>query len=141
MSHPESNSERTWSIAKPENADRVFYGLCSIAIFLVITDVCYMLYMHSTGPKGYVKGHFAFEDIMGFHAAYGFMAFVVVVMSGTHLRKYLMRPLDYYDVPVEPPHEDEHGHHGDDHDHEEHHDHDHKEEHHTTETSEEGDAQ
>ena len=135
MSHSESNSEGTWSIAKPENVDRVFYGLCSIAILLVVIDVCYMFYMHSNGHKGYVKGHFAFEDIMGFHATYGFIAFVVVVLSGTHLRKYLMRPLDYYTVPVETPHEDEHAH-------GEHHSHDaHEEKHHKTEQPEEGGAQ
>jgi hypothetical protein len=109
MSHPETNSEGTWAIAKPENANKVFYGLCTLAILLVVTDLVFTLYMRSDGHEEYLKGHFGFEDIIGFHAAYGFMAFVLVVLSGSHLRSFLMRPLDFYDVPPEEKHDDHHG--------------------------------
>ena len=124
MSLHETNQEGTWWIARPENTDKVFYGLCIIATLLVLTDLGYILYERSMGNDGHLKGHFGFEDITGFHAAYGFMAFVVVVLSGTKLRTYLMRPLDYYDVPPEEPHHDDHHGH-DDHAHDAHTDEDH----------------
>ena len=107
MSHPETTDEGTWAIAKPENANKVFYGLCTIAVLLVLTDLAFTLYSRFEGNAGHIKGHFGFEDIIGFHAAYGFMAFVLVVLSGTHLRSILMRPLDYYDEPPEEPHHDD----------------------------------
>jgi hypothetical protein len=115
MSHPETNAEGTWAIAKPENANKVFYGLCVIAVLLVLTDMVFTLYMRSDGHEGYIKGHFGFEDIIGFHAAYGFMAFVFVVLSGSHLRAFLMRPLGYYDVPPEEKHDEQHALHEEDH--------------------------
>jgi len=114
MSKHDSNQEGTWWIARSENTDKVFYGLCTIAVLLVLTDLVFILYERSVGHNGHLKGHFGFEDITGFHAAYGFMAFVVVVLSGTKLRTYLMRPLNYYDVPKEETHHDDH--HGHDHD-------------------------
>lgn len=142
MSHPETSDEGTWAIAKPENANKVFYGLCAIAILLVLTDLIYTLSSRMDGNSGHIKGHFGFEDIIGFHAAYGFMAFVLVVLSGTHLRNVLMRPLGYYDVPREEPHDDHHGH--DDHGHHDDGHHDdahHGEEHVSQEESDEGGAQ
>ena len=140
MSHPETSDEGTWAIAKPENANKVFYGLCTVAVLLVLTDLIYTLSSRFDGHSGHIKGHFGFEDIIGFHAAYGFMAFVLVVLSGTHLRNVLMRPLGYYDVPREEPHDAHHGHDG--HHHDDHHGDDHHgEEHASQEESEEGGAQ
>ncbi|MAA80034.1 MAG: hypothetical protein CL916_12335 [Deltaproteobacteria bacterium] len=141
MSHSETTDEGTWAIAKPENANKVFYGLCTIAVILVLTDLVYTLSSRFDGNSGHIKGHFGFEDIIGFHAAYGFMAFVLVVLSGTHLRNILMRPLGYYDVPREEPHDDHHHddheeHHGDDN-----HAQDHDEEKSSQEESHEGGAQ
>ena len=143
MSHPETSDEGTWAIAKPENANKVFYGLCTIAVLLVLTDLIYTLSSRMDGNSGHIKGHFGFEDIIGFHAAYGFMAFVLVVLSGTHLRNVLMRPLGYYDVPREEPHDDHHGHDDHGHDDHEHHDDDahHGEDHASQEESDEGGAQ
>ena len=76
-----------------------------------------MLYSRHGGSLGHLKGHFDFEDIPFFHGAYGFMAFVFVVLSGTKLRTELMRPEGYYDIPY-TPREDAHGH--DQHGHDEH---------------------
>ena len=56
-------------------------------------------------------GYFMFETAIGFHAAYGFGAFVFVVLLGKELRKLIMRPEDYYAPVVETiEHEDEHHH-------------------------------
>ena len=47
---------------------------------------------------GYHKhGHYGFEEIPGFHAAFGFVSFVFLVLSATQLRKLVMRGEDYYD--------------------------------------------
>ena len=108
MSHPETNTEGTSANAQSENADKIFYGLCTLAVLLVVIDLVFTLYMRSDGQEGHLKGHFGFEDIIGFHAAYGFMAFVLVVLSGSHLRSFLMRPLDYYEVPPEEKHDEGH---------------------------------
>ena len=120
MSHSDETNEGTWWIAQPQNANKVFWGLCSIAIFLVIVDLGYVLWTRTTTDYHHIKGHFDFEDIIGFHAAYGFMAFVFVVLSGTKLREFLMRDITYYDIPYTPK-EDGHGHHGEHDDHHEDH--------------------
>ena len=116
--HSEESTEGTWWIARPENANKVFWGLCISAIALVVTDLAYVLWSRYATDLHHIKGHHDFEDIIGFHAAYGFMAFVLVVLSGTKLREFLMRDLTYYDVPYTPPDDDHHGH--DDHGHGDH---------------------
>ena len=42
-------------------------------------------------------GHFDFEELPGFNAAFGFLAYVGLVLSATQLRKLLKRDEDYYD--------------------------------------------
>jgi len=42
-------------------------------------------------------GHYSFENIPGFHAAFGFVSFVLLVLSATQMRKVVMRGEDYYD--------------------------------------------
>ena len=68
---------------------------------LIIFDLIY------TGLYG-KEGHFRFEKVVGFHAIYGFVAFIFVVLSGKQLRLYLMRPEDYYDIPYTPRVDDHH---------------------------------
>ena len=106
----EHNNEDSWWIARPENSNKIFFGLVTACVLLVIFDLVYFKYY----PK---EGHFDFENITGFHAAYGFIAFIFVVVCGSQLRNYLMRPEDYYDVPY-TPRNDEHSHSS----HEHHHD-------------------
>ena len=107
--HHESG-QGTWWIAKPENANTVFYLLVFACVSLVIFDLIY------TGLYG-KEGHFRFETVVGFHAIYGFVAFIFVVLSGKQLRLYLMRSEDYYNIPYTPRVDDHH--HGDDHGHQE----------------------
>ena len=107
--HHESD-EGTWWIARPENSNKIFYLLVFSCAFLVVFDLVY------TGFYG-KEGHFRFERVVGFHAIYGFVAFVFVVLSGKQLRLYLMRAENYYDVPY-TPRVDTHDHgHDDAHDH------------------------
>ena len=117
MGHTNETPQGTWWIARPENANKVFYALCTVCALLLFCDLIFLLYSRHGGSLGHLKGHFDFEDIPFFHGAYGFMAFVFVVLSGTKLRTVLMRPEGYYDIPY-TPREDDHGH--DQHGHEQH---------------------
>ncbi len=134
MGHANETPEGTWWIARPENANKVFYTLCGVCALLLLGDIIFLLYSRSAGNLGHLKGHFDFEDIPFFHGIYGFMAFVFVVLSGVQLRTVLMRPEDYYDIPYTPredDHHDEHGH--DDHGHDSHNHDEHAHEEHTHE--------
>ena len=42
-------------------------------------------------------GHYSFENIPGFHAAYGFISCVLLVLAATQMRRFVMRDEDYYD--------------------------------------------
>ena len=42
-------------------------------------------------------GHFTFEEWFGFYALYGFVSYMVIVLSAKQLRKLLKRDEDYYD--------------------------------------------
>ena len=100
----------TWWVARPENTDKVFWILVSTCVFLVVFDLFYHNFVHSK------HGYFIFEQAIGFHAIYGFVAFLFVVTVGVQLRKFLQRPEDYYNVPYVPREE----HHGEEHGHDEH---------------------
>ena len=84
MSAP-SNEAPRW-LDKPENVERIWRVICVVCVLLVLADLFYE--KHS---------HFAFEQQAGFHAFFGFVAFVFVVLAGTRLREILMREEDYYD--------------------------------------------
>ena len=96
--------------------ERIFWVLVGLCVFLIVFDFLYHNF------SGHTKhGHFSFETIVGFHAAYGFGAFAFVVMVGSKLRGVLMRPEGYYDVPRDEPPDDGHDHgHGHGHDEQEH---------------------
>ncbi len=42
-------------------------------------------------------GHFEIEEMPGFYALYGFVAYVGIVTGAKVLRFFLQRPEDYYD--------------------------------------------
>ena len=114
-SHEQGRGPRAWWVARPENTNKVIIMLSLACAALVVFDFAYH-HMH------HKHAYFSFETLIGFHAAYGFVAFTFVVLAGKQLRKILMRPEDYYDIPYEAVEDD---HHHDDHGHESHgHDHD-----------------
>lgn len=104
--HSNEVDERTWRIARPENADKVWYGLVTVCVILIMTDFVYHGFFHDK------HGYFVFETAVAFHALYGFGAFVFVVLLGKELRKLIMRPENYYTVEplanIEDDHHDDH---------------------------------
>ncbi len=42
-------------------------------------------------------GHFTFEEWFGFYALYGFISYMVIVLSAKQFRKLVKRDEDYYD--------------------------------------------
>lgn len=79
-------NERRWWLDDPKNVDKVFYALCVLCALSVIADLFYDKH-----------GHFTWENWLGFHAGYGFVACVGLVLAAKQLRKLVKRPEDYYD--------------------------------------------
>jgi uncharacterized membrane protein YkgB len=73
------------SVSK-ETVGKLIVALIVFCVFVVLLDF------------GYEKhGHYDFEKIPGFHAVFGFVSFVLLVLSATQMRKLVMRREDYYD--------------------------------------------
>ena len=81
---------------KPKNVKRtmrVFFVCCVILLLLDVVDAALQLFgigdlRHSERP---------WEGWPGFHAIYGFVACVLLVLVAKEMRKILMRREDYYD--------------------------------------------
>lgn len=61
-------------------------GLLLLCAALLVIDVVHEAH-----------GHFAFEEWFGFHALFGFVAYMTIVNSAKLLRRLVERPEDYYD--------------------------------------------
>jgi hypothetical protein len=70
----------------PQNVDRLVRGFYVSCGGVLLLDV----FVPRHGP-------FAFEHTWGFHAGFGLVACVTLVLVAKQLRKVLMRPEDYYD--------------------------------------------
>ena len=64
---------------------RILFAICAL---VVLADFTY-------DKAGHV--HYSFEGIVGFHAFYGFVSCVVLVLAAALMRKVVMRDEDYYD--------------------------------------------
>ncbi len=71
---------------KPENVRRMIVGTIILCVLVVVADFFYDKH-----------GHYGFEDVTGFHALYGFLSYVGLVLIAGQLRKLLKREEDYYD--------------------------------------------
>lgn len=85
MQGQEHKTGRHW-LDDPANVGKLIRLLMLLCGLLVAVDFFYSKH-----------GHFAFEEWPGFHAFYGFTAFVFIVLVGKQLRRVLMRGEDYYD--------------------------------------------
>ncbi len=79
--------ERPGWFDRPENVRLLIIGLIVVCVVVVVAELIF--------PNHHP--HFAIEKIPGFQAAFGFAAFVVVVMLGKALRVVVSREEDYYD--------------------------------------------
>ncbi|WP_237056321.1 hypothetical protein [Microbulbifer sediminum] len=71
---------------KPENIQRIlrtFYAICAL---LVLAD--FVVHRHT---------EHGWEGLPGFYPLYGFAGCVILVIIAKWMRKFLMRPEDYYD--------------------------------------------
>lgn len=74
-------------IERPRNITAMIAGLGLVCLGLVLADLAY----ENPHP------HFEIESSFGFHAWFGFLAFVVIVFAGRVLRVIVSRPEDYYE--------------------------------------------
>jgi len=88
MSEPErpAGEPKRW-LDERRNVDRVFHLLVGVCAALVAADLLYAKH-----------GHFAFEDFVGFHAGFGFVAYVSLILTAKGLRRLTKRREDYYDA-------------------------------------------
>lgn len=70
----------------PGNVDKVVRVLFVLCVGSVVADFFY--HKHT---------HYAFQELIGFDAIYGFVSCVLLVLAAKQLRKVLMRDEDYYD--------------------------------------------
>ena len=88
MSAP-SNDDPRW-LDRPENIEILWRVVTVACGLLIVVDITYDILQDK-------HGHFEYETLPGFHAFFGFVAFVFAVIAGTRLREVLMREEDYYD--------------------------------------------
>lgn len=82
-----NSGEKEYFFDRQRNIDRflmVFYVVC--AVLFVLDFVIHRHTMHHL------------EELPGFYAVFGFVAFVALVVGSILLRKLVMRKEDYYDV-------------------------------------------
>jgi hypothetical protein len=70
----------------PQAVRRIVLALFAVCAICVALDFTYTKH-----------GHYAFENIPGFHAAYGFVSCVLLVIAATFMRRFVKRDEDYYD--------------------------------------------
>lgn len=80
------SDEKLYLFDKPKNVQRLMRGFYLCCLLLVLAE--FVIHRHIVHP---------WEWIFGFHALYGFVACVVLVLIATQMRRLLMRDEDYYD--------------------------------------------
>ena len=83
---PRAPEDKRYWLDDSRNVDKIFYGLLVLCVAVVAADLLY-----------HKHGHFDFETGLGFHAAFGFAAYVLLVSSAKLLRKLVKRDEDFYD--------------------------------------------
>ena len=84
-SHGGGAGDDRW-LDRPGSVDTIVRLLIVACVASVVADFFYVKH-----------GHWHFQDLFGFDAAYGFVACVGLVLAAKGLRVLLMRSEDYYD--------------------------------------------
>jgi hypothetical protein len=83
---PRDQAERRYWLDDPGNVTKLVWTLAAVCGGLLVADT-----FHDK------HGHFAIEQVFGFYALFGFVAYVALILLAKQLRRVLMRPEDYYD--------------------------------------------
>ncbi len=83
---PAGGDEKRYWLDDPRNVTRIVWGLVAVCAGLFIADGFY----DKHGPS-------AIEHLFGFYAIFGFTVYVGLVLFAKWLRRFLMRPEDYYE--------------------------------------------
>lgn len=83
---PQDPRERRRWLDDPRHVDLLFHALVVACGVLVLLDAV----VHRTI-------HESFEGLFGFYALFGFVGYVVLVMTAKQLRRVLKRDEDYYE--------------------------------------------
>jgi hypothetical protein len=78
--------ERRYWLDDPGNVTKFVWALALVYVLLLLADA--LVEKH---------GAFAIEDVFGFYALFGFIAYVALIFLGKGLRALVMRPEDYYE--------------------------------------------
>jgi len=89
--HPENNSP-SW-FEKPASINLLIGGLVVACLALLVVELIF----GGSFYDDHHPAHFPLENLFGYQALIGFVAFVVVVFLGTMLRLVIRRSEDYYD--------------------------------------------
>jgi hypothetical protein len=87
LDNPKRDTSATSWFERPRNVRTLIVGLGIACLGLVLADLAY----ENPHP------HFEIESSFGFHAWFGFVAFVAIVFAGRFLRVIVSRPEDYYE--------------------------------------------
>ena len=82
----DSGGEPVHVFDKPGNVKRVLVMLYAVSAILLLAD--FVVHRHVEHPL---------EGLPGFYAVYGFVGCVTLVMAAKQLRRWVMRPEEYYD--------------------------------------------
>jgi hypothetical protein len=86
VENPERPDEGRYWLDDPGNVTRIVWTLVGVCVLLLVAGA--FLEQH---------GMFAIENVFGFYALFGFVAYVALIFLGKGLRAMVMRPEDYYD--------------------------------------------
>ena len=78
-------NEKDHIFDNPRNVKRVLHALYGCCVFLFVLD--FVIHRHI---------YHSWENLWGFYAIYGFVGCVVLVLVAKWIRKFIMRPEDYY---------------------------------------------
>lgn len=82
---PPSDERPRW-LDDPAHVTLLYRGVIGICLALV-----------GVGFLVRLEGHFWWEEVAGFYAMYGFIAYVTLVLIARGLRRIVKRPEDHYD--------------------------------------------
>ncbi len=82
--------ERVYFLDKKGNVRFLIYIFHALCFVLFAAD--FVLHRHA---------YHSLEEIPGFYALFGFLAFLFIILGAAILRKLVMRSEDYYEAPEE----------------------------------------